>query len=154
VGQDSFDIITTEIGLNVKYIAVYDGHGIKGKEASNFAKEEIRKQLIKDKTIISGLNERTAAENYFKNIFNEIQNKFNKYYKDYESSGTCIIAVLIVDSHCFTINLGDSRAVIGAKQGANKVAYQMSIDHKVDRQDERQRIELSGGMVSSERNGK
>ena len=32
VGQDFSDIITSEIGASVKYFAVYDGHGIKGKE--------------------------------------------------------------------------------------------------------------------------
>jgi hypothetical protein len=32
VGQDVSDIITAEIGPNVKYFAVYDGHGMRGKE--------------------------------------------------------------------------------------------------------------------------
>lgn len=32
VGQDVTDIITSELGINVKYFAVYDGHGVRGKE--------------------------------------------------------------------------------------------------------------------------
>jgi hypothetical protein len=32
VGQDVTDIITSEIGNNIKYFAVYDGHGVRGKE--------------------------------------------------------------------------------------------------------------------------
>jgi hypothetical protein len=32
VGQDVSDIITTELGRNIKYFAVYDGHGIRGRE--------------------------------------------------------------------------------------------------------------------------
>jgi integrin-linked kinase-associated serine/threonine phosphatase 2C len=64
-----------------------------------------------------------------------------------------MIGILTYDSQCFIINLGDSRAVIGAKQGQQKVAFQMSIDHKPLREDERKRIDLCGGTVSNERNG-
>lgn len=56
-----------------------------------------------------------------------------------------------METHCFIINLGDSRAVIGAKQVNQKVAYQMSIDHKANREDEKKRIEMSGGIVSADR---
>jgi len=81
------------------------------------------------------------------------KNKYKRRQQDYESSGTCAICVLLVDNHCFVINLGDSRAVIGSKQNSQKIAYQMSVDHKANREDERKRIELSGGIVSADRNG-
>ena len=32
VGQDVYDIIWPELGPNVKFFAVYDGHGSRGKE--------------------------------------------------------------------------------------------------------------------------
>lgn len=153
IGQDEFDIISRELGPKIKYLAVYDGHGINGKEAAQLAKNQIRKQLIKDKKVLINLKDRKEAETYFTELFRKVQNKFSKKYKVYESSGTCIIAVLILNSHCFIINLGDSRAIIGAKQGENKLAYQMSIDHKANRSDERKRIEQCGGVVSCERNG-
>ena len=141
------------MGPNIRYIAVYDGHGLKGKEASQFSKDEIRKQLISDKKIICKLKERKEAEKYFKRIFNQVQNKYKKNSLDYESSGTCAICVLLVDNHSFIINLGDSRAVLGSKQSNQKIAYQMSVDHKANRDDERKRIEMSGGIVSADRNG-
>jgi hypothetical protein len=34
VGQDVWDIINTELGPNIKYFAVYDGHGARGKEVN------------------------------------------------------------------------------------------------------------------------
>ena len=43
VGQDNYDVIDKELGEGIKYFAVYDGHGIRGKLASNYAKDEIRK---------------------------------------------------------------------------------------------------------------
>jgi serine/threonine protein phosphatase PrpC len=142
------------LGPNIKYLAVYDGHGVNGKEAAQFAKNQIRKQLIEDKKVIINLKDRKEAETYFTELFRKIQKKFCLKSNEYESSGTCIIGVLIIDSHCFIINLGDSRAVIGAKKGESKLAYQMSIDHKANRNDERKRIEQCGGIVSCERNGK
>ena len=133
---------------------MYDGHGIKGREASQFAKDEIHKALIKDKEIIKKLSERREAEKYFQKLFTSIQGKFKKRSTDFEASGTCVIGILIVGNHCYIINLGDSRAIIGHNQQSNqKVAYQMSIDHKANRQDETERIEKNGGHVAMERAG-
>ena len=133
---------------------MYDGHGIKGREASQFAKDEIHKALIKDKEIIKKLSERREAEKYFQKLFTTVQGKFKKRSNDFEASGTCVIGILIVGNHCYIINLGDSRAIIGHNQQSNqKVAYQMSIDHKANRQDEKERIEKNGGYVAMEREG-
>ena len=83
-----------------------------------------------------------------------MQGKFKKRSNDFEASGTCVIGILIVGNHCYIINLGDSRAIIGHNQQSNqKVAYQMSIDHKANRQDEKERIEKNGGYVAMEREG-
>ena len=154
VGQDTIDVISVELGPSVKYFAVYDGHGLKGGEASQFAKDEIKQVLINDKKTLSKFKERKQVEKYFKNLFNNVQSKFKKRTSEYESSGTCAICVLLVDHHCFVINLGDSRAVIGTKQGTHqKVAFQMSIDHKPNREEEKKRIENSGGMVTQDRSG-
>ena len=99
---------------------MYDGHGIKGREASQFAKDEIHKALIKDKEIIKKLSERREAEKYFQKLFTSIQGKFKKRSTDFEASGTCVIGILIVGNHCYIINLGDSRAIIGHNQQSNQ----------------------------------
>ena len=46
--QDTWDVIE-EISPNVKYFAVYDGHGVKGREAAEGLKKEIHKKLVSDK---------------------------------------------------------------------------------------------------------
>ena len=33
--QDSHDQMINELGSNIKYFAVYDGHGLKGREVQN-----------------------------------------------------------------------------------------------------------------------
>ena len=109
--------------------------------------------MIKDKKTLVKLKERKDADKYFKKLYSNVQNKFKKKQADFDSSGTCAISVLTFENHCFIINLGDSRAVIGAKQNQQKIAHQMSIDHKANRDDEKKRIENNQGIVSNDRNG-
>lgn len=153
IGQDSVDIIDKELGEGTKYFAVYDGHGTKGKMASNLVKEELRKLLIKEKDELIKFADRKSAEAFFKSIFNSVQKKFQKNIDLYELSGSCVISILIHENNCYVINLGDSRAVMGAKQGLQRIAYQLSVDHKPCREDEKKRIDLHGGIVSITKNG-
>ena len=146
--QDSSDIITKELGENIKYFAVYDGHGAKGKEASLLARYEVRKKLISDKSKLSKLLRKDQVEKYFKDIFKYIQKKFESRSSDYELSGSCAVCILIIEFKMYCINLGDSRAVLGAKKMGKKIALEMSIDHKPTRDDETKRINESGGEVS------
>ena len=53
----------TDLGNNIRYFAVFDGHGVKGKEASDFAKEEIKKALIKDQDIVQKFSDRNILYN-------------------------------------------------------------------------------------------
>ncbi len=151
-GQDSHDIITKELGENMKYFAVYDGHGLKGREASMMLKYEIRKRLINDKKKISKFLRKDQVEKYFKEAFKSIQKKFEKS-NDYELSGSCAICVLIIDYKLYGINVGDSRAVLGSKKSTKKIALEMSIDHKPSRDDEARRINERGGEVTDKQGG-
>jgi serine/threonine protein phosphatase PrpC len=151
-GQDSNDIIIKELGENIKYFAIYDGHGVKGREASMMLKYEIRKRLINDKKKISKFFRKEQVEKYFKDTFKNIQKKFEKS-NDYELSGSCAICVLIIQYKLYSINLGDSRSVLGCKKSSKKIALEMSIDHKPNRDDEMKRILASGGEVTDKQNG-
>jgi len=151
-GQDSHDIITKELGENMKYFAIYDGHGIKGREASMMLKYEIRKRLINDRKKIAKFFRKEQVEKYFRDAFKNIQKKFEKS-NDYELSGSCAICVLIIQYKLYTINLGDSRCVLGCKKSSKKIALEMSIDHKPSRDDEMKRIFERGGEVTDKQNG-
>ena len=150
--QDAFDIIE-DLSPNVKYFAVYDGHGAKGREAADGLKKEIRKKLMADKKKIAKFKELQKVESYFKDLFKSIQKKLSNT-NDFELSGTCAISVLIVDNKMFAINVGDSRCVLGQrkggdeKKGGEKICREMSIDQKPMRDDEKKRIQEKGGEVS------
>jgi serine/threonine protein phosphatase PrpC len=151
-GQDIFDIMTKELGENIKFFAVYDGHGQKGKEAAQGVKSELRKKLLKDKSKISKIIRKEQVEKYFKEAFKSIQKKFANN-TEYELSGTCAICILIIEAKLYSINLGDSRAVLGSKKAGKKIALEMSIDHKPTRDDECKRIEKAGGEVTDKLQG-
>ena len=69
--QDQNDIITKELGENIKYFVLYDGHGIKGREASMMLKYEIRKRLINEEKKISKFfrKEGTTRKKIFQRFF-------------------------------------------------------------------------------------
>lgn len=152
-GQDAYDILGKELGEHIKYFGVYDGHGTKGKEASNMLSYEINKKLKKDKSKVAKFVRKEQVEKYFKDIFKNLQKKYDNRSNDYELSGTCAICVLIIEYKMYAINLGDSRAVLGYKKGGKRVALEMSIDHKPNRDDENKRIVERGGEVSDKSHG-
>lgn len=152
-GQDSNDIITRELGENIKYFGVYDGHGIKGREASMMLKYEIHKNLIKEKKRVQRFVRKEQVDKFFKELFRDIQKKYDNRSNDYELSGSCAICILIVDYKMFCINLGDSRAVLGSRKNGKMIALEMSIDHKPNRDDESKRIIEKGGEVSEKISG-
>jgi protein phosphatase 2C family protein 2/3 len=45
-----------------------------------------------------------------------------------DRSGSCAIVLLVVDDVCYTVNVGDSRAIMSAAGG--KYLINLSVDHK------------------------
>jgi protein phosphatase 2C family protein 2/3 len=45
-----------------------------------------------------------------------------------DRSGSCAIVVLVVDDVCYSVNVGDSRAIMSA--GGGKYVVSLSLDHK------------------------
>lgn len=157
-GQDSYHFFGFNIdNTNIKFMGVYDGHGEKGKEASNFVEREIKRLVSDNKRTIKKLtqqqNSRESISKLFIELYKKIQNSMKKSEGFYEYSGSCAVSALIVDKACYVINLGDSRAVIGGKLIDNIFAYQMSVDHKPDEKEESDRIKKQGGEVKVPDNG-
>ena len=156
-GQDVYDIIK-DLSDNVKYFAVYDGHGAKGLQAAEGLKTEIRKKLYMDKNKIANFKDINKVESYFKSLYRAIQKKLAGT-NEFDLSGTCSISVLLVDNKMFVINLGDSRCVLGQRKGGDekklgeKIGVEMSIDQKPIREDEKLRIIEKGGEVSDKMTG-
>ena len=104
-----------DIASNVKFFAIYNGHGCRGIHVAEIFKKNMRIKLIEDRNIISKFKEIKEVKLYFTEYFKSFQNKIPKDNLEYYYSGTCVIIVLIVYNKMFVINLGDSRCINGQK---------------------------------------
>ena len=76
--------------------------------------------------------------------FKGVDTKYREKLGDHAGKcGSTACAVLIVGSHIFCANIGDSRAVLSRKGKA----MNLSLDHKACRPDEVARIEYNNGLV-------
>lgn len=153
-GQDSYNMIGLEVdNSSIRYIGVYDGHGERGKLASEFVAQTTTTYLINNKNAIKKWNTKETVTTVFSDFYKKMQRQLLKNREFYDLSGSCAVSVLIVDKFLFVINLGDSRAVIGSKGFDTKFAIQMSIDHKPNNIEEQERIVKTGGEVSNVKDG-
>lgn len=131
------------------YFAVFDGHG--GPEASAFAAKHLHEML--DSNLCDYPQYASGACNLtdeqivaaFRNTFKELDNSMCVQYG--MQAGACALVSYFTDSRMFTANLGDSRCVMGTKQGTVRITN----DHKPMNPDEYARItSLEGGFVSTD----
>lgn len=70
-----------------------------------------------------------------KKVFKNAEKKLKESGIDYSNSGTCAISILIHKSRAYISNLGDSRAVMFRVTQKEKLAIELSYDHKPIRPD-------------------
>ena len=129
------------------FMAVYDGHGASGKDASHSANEYIQNYLEKNTKKIKTLNTDKKKEDFLKSAFKTTEDKLKASGIDYSNSGTCCISAFIQRNKCYVANLGDSRAVLCRVSPKETSAIELSNDHKPTRDDERVRIMRAGGKI-------
>lgn len=127
----------------VSYYAVFDGHG--GKECSIYLKMNLHKYLakhLKDSFDISSWPSQIAS------AFAECDLSFSLIHPELSKLiGSTALVCLIYKSDLITANCGDCRAILSRKGQA----IQLTVDHRPDNQNERMRIEKSGGFIASNR---
>eukprot|EP01126_Amoeba_proteus_P047047 TRINITY_DN5350_c0_g2_i2.p1 TRINITY_DN5350_c0_g2~~TRINITY_DN5350_c0_g2_i2.p1 ORF type:complete len:312 (+),score=56.01 TRINITY_DN5350_c0_g2_i2:616-1551(+) len=111
------------------------GHG--GQEGSNYAARFLHQNL--DKNLRRGLETPEALVEAFKQT-NDVM--CGTYAME---SGTCALVIFIQGNVVYAANLGDSRAVMGCRQGKT---IRLTQDHKPGDPEEVKRIEGLGGTVS------
>lgn len=131
--------------IPVSFFAVYDGHG--GVECSEFMKENlhnyIREQLIKHPLKLSFVNK--ALYEAIREAFHACDLAFKaQHTREADTQGATAIVCLIIGDRIIACNLGDSKAVLCR----NGRAVELSIDHKPELPEERQRIQENGGFVA------
>lgn len=149
--QDSFQIILVE-GVYSIY-GVFDGHGRKGHDISNFVKENLTKLLVGRKDILK--DPLVALSFAFDTTQRLIEQATSMQRIDAQRSGTT--ASVVVHDHRSRVlhisHVGDSRCVLAKKdisvsKDENQwSAVELTIDHKPNLPAEMARIERKGGQV-------
>ena len=122
---------------NCSFFGLYDGHG--GSKACDFLRDNLHKYIINDKYFPS--NPQKAIANGF--IYAE--KLFFKNYTGIDNSGSCAIIILVIDNRVYIANVGDSRAILSAKNGTK--VYPLSRDHRPGDEKEYKRILDAGGKI-------
>mmetsp|Transcript_89641 Transcript_89641/g.254121 ORF Transcript_89641/g.254121 Transcript_89641/m.254121 type:complete len:447 (-) Transcript_89641:119-1459(-) len=151
--QDSFFIMKVE-GRYSLY-GVFDGHGRKGHDVSNFVKDSLPKILLSQEN----LNEDplTALTRTFEKTQYYVEKATNMKKIDALRSGTtCSVVLHKHDERMLYIaHVGDSRVVLGKIDTSDGgmadqkglEALDLTVDHKPNLPAEKARIEKAGGMV-------
>ncbi|CAN6475502.1 unnamed protein product [Victoria cruziana] len=118
------------------FFGVFDGHG--GRGAVDFVTERL------GRNILSAAKDAPNGEDGFREA---IRTGYLTTDKEFLSqgvgSGACATTVLVENGNLHAANVGDCRAVLSR----NGVAIPLTSDHRVERADERMRIENLGGYV-------
>jgi serine/threonine protein phosphatase PrpC len=142
--QDSFLIMKLD---DHALYGVFDGHGRKGHDISNFVKDSMPKVLLSQDCFVE--DPAKALLQTFEKTQLLLVKATAMNNIDATRSGTTCSLVL----HCLKQNMlyiahvGDSRVVLGRQTGEKWEAVDLTIDHKPDLPEERARIEKAGGIV-------
>ncbi|KAJ7531731.1 hypothetical protein O6H91_14G056400 [Diphasiastrum complanatum] len=124
-------------GQIVGLFGVFDGHG--GARVADFVKQNLFENLLKHPHFIDDTR-RALVDVYRQTDSDYLKSAENHRHRD--AGSTASTAVLVGD-RLLVANLGDSRTILC--RGGEAIA--LSVDHKPNRLDERQRIEEAGGVV-------
>ena len=142
------------------FLGICDGHGDQGKTISNYLANRIPGKMKRYlRTIsynISKDNFSQEIEPKMKSIFQTINTRLNSMQSiDTSYSGSCFCSLLITPSSIISINVGNSKAIIGIpnnNSGDNAyIPYNLNYEHTSLIQNEKERIINNGGYVLYEK---
>ncbi|KAL5148751.1 putative protein phosphatase 2C 76 [Glycine soja] len=148
--EDFYDIKTLKIGgQSICLFGIFDGHG--GSRAAEYLKEHLFDNLLKHPNFLTDAKLAISVFCNYNNLcklagetYQQTDANFLDSEKDtFRDDGSTASTAILVDSHLYVANVGDSRTII-SKAGK---AIALSEDHKPNRSDERKRIENAGGVV-------
>lgn len=141
--EDGYGTIIDILGdAKQAFFAVIDGHG--GRAAAEYVAENLGKNIVKGLQNV-GCKEDGKLEEAIRGGYLVTDSEF---LSQGVSSGACAASVLLKDGELHAANVGDCRVVLSR----NGIADVLTNDHRVSREDERLRIENSGGFLHC-RNG-
>lgn len=117
------------------FFGVFDGHG--GSKAAEFAAENLEKNVMDEVT------RRDEEDDIEEAVKHGYLNTDSDFLKENLHGGSCCVTALIRNGNLVVSNAGDCRAVISR----GGVAEALTSDHRPSREDEKDRIETTGGYV-------
>ncbi|KAL5206459.1 hypothetical protein ABZP36_034668 [Zizania latifolia] len=163
--EDGYGVITNHKiggGSQLAFYGVYDGHG--GRAAVDFVADRLGKNVV---AVVSASS--SAAASTTPTTSSQQQRPGGGRDQDHDDDdvtaaitaaylttdseflsqgvrgGACAATALVKDGQLYVSNVGDCRAVLGSRGG---VATALTSDQTPGREDERLRIESTGGYVS------
>lgn len=147
--QDSWVVLNVENNFSV--YGVFDGHGAKGHDVSQFVKENLPKLIVRDPRFKTD-----QVSTMLKDVFKKTQSLVNTLDRskklNAQMSGTTATVIVhdLVNHKLNIAHVADSTAVLGRYEDASRQklqAIQLTRDHKPNLKEERARIEKAGGRV-------
>jgi serine/threonine protein phosphatase PrpC len=118
-----------------------DGHG--GKTASLYTRDNLVR------AVVEALEAGMAPEAALTHAFAKLEAEYEIKFSDPKCGTTCVVLLVELSTrNMWCANLGDSRAILCRP---NQPAVAMSIDHKPDLPEEKDRIKQAGGLVFNRR---
>ncbi|KAJ9129347.1 hypothetical protein P3X46_033868 [Hevea brasiliensis] len=148
VMEDGYGIMTDILGdAKQAFFAVIDGHG--GRAAADYVAENLGKNIVKALENVG----KDEDDDHHQPLEQAIRQGYLVTDREFlsqqgVSSGACVASALLKDGELHVANVGDCRVVLSRKG----VADTLTVDHRLSREDEKLRIENSGGFVHC-RNG-
>jgi len=130
----------TKTENNINLFSIFDGHG--GEDCSEYLMDNLHERILGEINF-----ESPAFEDGIRKLYQSIDTQYLKRCSQNRTSysGSCSISVGISNSNLYCINVGDSRAIMSTKGGAEIV--EVSKDHKPESLSELKRIISCGGRI-------
>lgn len=127
--------------------AVFDGHGVYGKEISSFLTQHMPSMLISDSSWPR------KPQIALRNTAAQVNEKLKCHVSGSYNSGSAGCICLVHGDEIISANTGDSRAIIGVKVGggSNIRPQQITEDQTAKNSKERSRILAQGGRIIGDR---
>lgn len=144
--QDSWSILKVDGDFAI--YGVFDGHGQKGHDVSNFVKDNLPKLIIRDQRFKTD-----QMPQMLKDCFKKMQNLITtadrmKKLSAQLSGTTCTIVIHDMQKNKLTLaHVADSTCCLYYKEDGKDKCIELTRDHKPNLADERARIEKAGGRV-------
>ena len=151
--QDNYFIYKNFLNNNnYLYIGVCDGHGIFGQDISSYLVYNIPQNLSND---LLNNNIKKISSEKIENIYHYIETSFiqtniklnTDERIDSTYSGSTCTSIIYTPKKIITINVGDSRCILGKYNNNKWIPKILTKDHKPDDPNELDRIISSGGKV-------